>query len=96
MTTNRIRRRASGYVLNELLLAVAAVSMLAAASGGAYMYMKRSALADDMALKMVTLVNDTRRAYQPVALVRYDLGQWPAEDGARAEAPLEDGRDQPL
>jgi len=67
MTTNRIRRRARGYVLNELLLAVAAVSMLAAASGGAYMYMKRSALADDMALKMVTLVNDTRRAYQPVA-----------------------------
>jgi type II secretory pathway pseudopilin PulG len=61
------RGRASGYILNELLLAVAAVSMLAAASGGAYMYMKRAAQADDTVMKVVTLVNDTRRAYLPLA-----------------------------
>lgn len=60
-------RRGRGYALSELLLAVAVFAVLAAAAGSGYMYMKRTALAQDHALKLVNLVNETRRAYRPLA-----------------------------
>lgn len=60
-------KRANGYALSELLLAVAVFAALAASAGSGYMYMKRTALAEDHALKLVNLVNETRRAYRPLA-----------------------------
>ena len=54
-----------GYILNEMLLAVAVVAVLTAIAGAGFMALKRSAQADDQALKFVSMANDIRKSYRP-------------------------------
>lgn len=61
MTTSE---RSKGFVLAELLLAVAVLCVLASVAGSAYMAAKQAAHADDVALKLAALSNDIRHAYR--------------------------------
>ncbi len=54
-----------GYILNEMLLAVAVFAVLTGIAGMSFQALKRSAQADDQALKFATLANDIRKSYRP-------------------------------
>jgi type II secretory pathway pseudopilin PulG len=66
MTTLPGRRGALGYVLNEMLLAVAVFAVLSGIAGVSYQSLKRSAQADDQAQKFASLANDIRKSYRPL------------------------------
>jgi type II secretory pathway pseudopilin PulG len=66
MNCNPRRRGTLGYVLNEMLLAVAVFAVLTGIAGVSYQSLKRSAQADDQAQKFATLSNDIRKNYRPL------------------------------
>lgn len=53
-----------GFALNEMMLAVAVVSLVIAISAGAYSFVKRRVSADDQAIKLVALGEDIRRHWR--------------------------------
>jgi type II secretory pathway pseudopilin PulG len=59
------RHRALGYVLNEMLLAVAIFAAVTAIAGTSYQSLKRSSQTDEASLKFVALANDIRKSYRP-------------------------------
>lgn len=58
------RSVARGFALNEMMLAVAIVSLVMAISAGAYTFLKRRVSADDQAIKLVALGDDIRRHWR--------------------------------
>ncbi len=53
-----------GFALNEMMLALAVVSLVIAISAGAYSLLKRRVSADDQAIKLVALGEDIRRHWR--------------------------------
>ena len=58
------RRGHCGFALNEMMLAVAIVSLVIALSAGAYSLLKRRVSADDQAIKLAALGEDIRRHWR--------------------------------
>jgi prepilin-type N-terminal cleavage/methylation domain-containing protein len=53
-----------GFALNEMMLALAVVSLVIAISAGAYSLLKRRVSADDQAIKLAALGEDIRRHWR--------------------------------
>jgi type II secretory pathway pseudopilin PulG len=63
MKRTDVRRRALGFVLQELLLAVAIVSVIAAVSLGVYTSVRDSSKAEEQAQVMVDIASNVRRVF---------------------------------